>query len=452
MQTTLSNVGARAFGKMVAAVIAALLLSVPAGAQQSPSGIAGVVRDTSGGVLPGVTVEAASPVLIERVRTVVTDGDGRYNVIDLRPGTYTVTFTLPGFSTFRREGIELTAGFTATVNADLRVGSLEETVTVTGAAPLVDASNVRQHNVLSNSELVALPTGQISWTTMTAVTPGLLDRGSGADVGGAKGAWETHGVANVTYHGKRGAKSMYDGMRTQNVGTSNPGYFFNIQTVEEMTVDTGGLSAEASDAVVVMNLIPKEGSNLFRGTFTGMYTNSGLQSGNLTDALRARGLTTVDHIARMYDVGVTLGGPIKQDRLWFFGAYRSYDTTSGVSGIGVNQYAGDPAHWDYKRDDSVEPRLVQGRRIWTARATAQVTPKNRVTFSHENQYRCEGSTLTTTGDGCRTRGANWIALESTTQSPVVYNDIIHAMDIAVKVGFVDVGLTDPNGLAARPSL
>ena len=385
MQTRLSNVGARAFGKMVGAVIAALLFSAPAGAQQSPSGIAGVVRDTSGGVLPGVTVEAASPALIEKVRTVVTDGEGRYNVIDLRPGTYTVTFTLLGFSTFRREGIELTAGFTAPVNAELRVGALEETITVTGAAPLVDTSNVRQHNVLSNNELLALPTGQISWTTMTAVTPGLLDRGSGADVGGAKGAWETHGVANVTYHGKRGAKSMYDGMRTQNVGTSNPGYFFNIQTVEEMTVETGGLSAEASDAVIVMNLIPKEGGNLFRGTVTAMFTNSNLQSDNLTDGLRARGLTTVDHIAKMYDLGVTLGGPIKQDRLWFFSALRRWGNRNQITGVFWNAAQNTPF---YTPDVARPAHRYEWFRSYATRLTWQVSPRNKAALFVDVQQDC----------------------------------------------------------------
>ena len=118
-----------------------------------------MVRDTSGAVLPGVTVEAASPALIEKVRTVVTDGEGRYNIIDLRPGTYVVTFSLAGFNTVRREGIELTAGFTATVNADMQVGALEETITVTGASPLVDTQNIRQQTVVSSELLAALPTG-----------------------------------------------------------------------------------------------------------------------------------------------------------------------------------------------------------------------------------------------------------------------------------------------------
>ena len=112
-----------------------LLLPVAAWAQASSGAIGGIVRDASGGVLPGVTVEASSPALIERVRTAVTDSQGLYQIVDLRPGVYTVSFTLPGFSTLRREGVDLGAGFTATVNAELRVGGIEETITVTGEAP-----------------------------------------------------------------------------------------------------------------------------------------------------------------------------------------------------------------------------------------------------------------------------------------------------------------------------
>src|SRR5213083_293229 len=135
-------------------ILSTLLVPLSAAAQQAQaSGIAGVVRDTSGAVLPGVTVEAASPALIEKVRTVVTDGEGRYNIVDLRPGTYGVTFTLAGFRAVKREGIALTSGFTATVNADLQVGALEETITVTQEAPLVDTQNVRRQTVVSNELL-----------------------------------------------------------------------------------------------------------------------------------------------------------------------------------------------------------------------------------------------------------------------------------------------------------
>ena len=136
--------------------LASLLLLVPSAWAQQASGIAGVVKDTPGAVLPGVTVEASSPALIEKVRAVVTSGEGRYNIIDLRPGTYVVTFSLPGFNTARREGIVLTSSFTATVNADMQVGAVEETVTVTGEAPLVDTTNVKQQKILADSVLTAL--------------------------------------------------------------------------------------------------------------------------------------------------------------------------------------------------------------------------------------------------------------------------------------------------------
>src|SRR6476661_7280113 len=123
---------------LVSGFVAGWLLLVGASAVHAQSAIAGVVRDTSGAVIPGVTVEVASPVLIERVRSAVTDAQGQYKIVDLRPGTYTVTFTLPGFASLKRDGIELPANFTAPVNGELRIGALEETVTVSGASPVVD--------------------------------------------------------------------------------------------------------------------------------------------------------------------------------------------------------------------------------------------------------------------------------------------------------------------------
>src|SRR3954453_12548177 len=139
-------VGASRLARILAGVS---VPAVPAVAlrQQTTAGIAGVARDASGGVLPGVSVEAGSPVLIERVRTVTTDGDGRYNIVALPPGRYTVSFTLPGFSIVKNEGVVITAGFTPTINADLRVGALEETIPVSGPAPVVDTQNVRRQVV-----------------------------------------------------------------------------------------------------------------------------------------------------------------------------------------------------------------------------------------------------------------------------------------------------------------
>jgi len=144
----------------------------PAAVFAQQASIAGAVKDASGALMPGVTVEVASPVLIEKVRSVVTDGTGQYRVVDLRPGTYSVTFTLGGFTTVKREGIELTGSFTATVNADLRVATIAETITVTGQSPVVDVQGVTQQRVLNAEVLAALPTGR-SAAALGVLIPGI---------------------------------------------------------------------------------------------------------------------------------------------------------------------------------------------------------------------------------------------------------------------------------------
>src|SRR2546428_1860724 len=210
-------------------VVSAGLVLLPAGAraQTLTSGnIAGVAQDISGAVLPGVTVEASSPALIEKVRGVVTDGSGQYKIVDLRPGLYTVTFSLGGFSTVKREGIELTTGFTATVNAEMKVGELAETVTVTGASPIVDTQNVRRASVLANAYLAAVPTA--------ANRPGLASLIFGAvgivgDVGGSKSEQATP----MSIHGGRpdDQMPMLDGRRYPYIrgggGRTGRGVFLN---------------------------------------------------------------------------------------------------------------------------------------------------------------------------------------------------------------------------------
>jgi Carboxypeptidase regulatory-like domain len=147
-------------------------------------------------VLPGVTVEAASPVLIEKVRTVVSDSQGVYTIVDLRPGTYTVTFTLPGFNTFKRDGVDLPSNFTATVNAELHVGALEETITVTGASPAVDVKSTQKTTVLSRDLLDSLPTAR-NYSGLASLMPGV--RMSNTDVGGNQQMEQIY----MTVHGSR---------------------------------------------------------------------------------------------------------------------------------------------------------------------------------------------------------------------------------------------------------
>ena len=201
----------------------AMLIALLASAAIAPNvyaqaSITGVVRDPSGAVLPGVTVEAASPALIEKVRSVATDGTGQYRIVDLRPGTYAVTFALPGFSTVKREGIELTGSFTATVNAELRVGALEETITVTGESPTVDVQTTRQQRVMTAEVIDAIPAGR-SHLNAAVLIPGLVaqqpSRGAPMDVGG------TNNLQNTYMHDPRRPghrqRVMIDGVRS---GTS----------------------------------------------------------------------------------------------------------------------------------------------------------------------------------------------------------------------------------------
>ncbi|PYR45012.1 MAG: hypothetical protein DMF89_26270 [Acidobacteria bacterium] len=227
-----------------------LTIGVPAVVSAQTGSIAGVVKDTTGAVLPGVTVEATSPALIEKVRTVVTDGEGLYKIADLRPGDYAVTFTLPGFSTVRRDGIILSAGFTATVNAELRVGTVEETITVSGATPMVDVQNTRQQTVMNRDVIDSIPTGR-NPASYAALVPGVIAAGSsglsGQDVGGST----SDRTVFLIVHGSRGQASplLYDGMRYNNMnGTPGGGHVIwamNNAAVQEFVIETGSLSIMA---------------------------------------------------------------------------------------------------------------------------------------------------------------------------------------------------------------
>ena len=225
----------------IGCTIAFLLSAATAGAQQA-SGIAGLVRDASGAVLPGVTVEAASTALIEKTRSAVTDGEGRYSIVGLLPGNYAVTFALQGFRSQRREGIELTAGFTAAVNADLQVGALDETITVSGASPLVDTQNVRKQIVVSRDLLDSLPVSTKSQNAVITLTPGLTGM---SDVAGSYSV-----QLGGTFHGKAGTKVQMDGMSIQNMQANGAtGYAINAGTVEEITAAYAASNAEIASTL-----------------------------------------------------------------------------------------------------------------------------------------------------------------------------------------------------------
>jgi hypothetical protein len=391
----------------IAAVLAMLVL-IPAFAFAQAS-ITGTVRDASGAVLPGVTVEAASPALIEKVRATVTDGEGLYRIVDLRPGTYTVTATLPGFSTAKRDGIVLAGSVTLTVPLEMKVGALEETITVTGETPVVDVQNTRRENVISQDVIQSLPVTR-AYGSLLNVTPGLTVDNNGLAVAPTMTFFTAHG--GNSNEGRMQINGMTVAAAFNGGGVSSLTYDTN--NVEEVSVLVSGGLGESETGGPTMNIVPRSGGNRFTGQ--AFYSDAGKWSNgdNIGDdaALKAT-VGNPPQYLRAWDTSISVGGPIKRDRLWFYGAYRKFNVTQKLEGAVVNKNAGDATQWNYLQDPSIQGRNIQGRDIWDARVTAQLSDKNKVFFSHEHQLRCEGSTLTTAStEGCRQRGSDWIGVSN----------------------------------------
>jgi Carboxypeptidase regulatory-like domain len=361
------------------------VLPVAAFAQAS---IAGVVKDASGAVLPGVTVEAASPALIEKVRVAATDGSGQYTIVDLRPGTYAVTFTLPGFSTVKREGIVLTGSFVATVNTDLRVGSVEETITVTGETPIVDVQSTKQQRVLDAELIAAIPTGR-SLANLAALIPGMIPwspRGLN-DVGGTDNLQNTY----MSIHGGRAydQRTLIDGILIGNIlgtGTSS-NFTADMGSTQEVTVDTAAGTGDQTTGGVKVNYVPRDGGNKFRLSLFATGANSSFQGSNLTQDLIDRGLGAPNTLKRTYDVNPTGGGPIVQDKLWFYSATRFQTNQNYVAGSFENKNAGNPNVWTYEPDLSRQGLFAIVQKSANTRITWQAAERHKITGFFEKQWR-----------------------------------------------------------------
>ncbi len=313
------------FKRVALTIMTAAVLAVPERAI-AQSSITGVVKDTLGAVLPGVNVEASSAALIEKSRSVQTDNQGAYRIVDLRPGTYVLTFTLSGFQMLRREGVELPSDFTATINADLRVGSLEESITVTGAAPVVDVTTAVHAQVISRDILDAVPTGgTIQGVGQLVVGVNL----SLPDVGGARGMQQTY----MSTHGMSSANNtvMVDGMMVNGLQADGAVQsYFNDAMSQEVSYQSSGISAETSSGGVRLNMIPREGGNRFTGDFKAAYRPGDWQSDNTSDRLKSMGVLQGQAVDRIMDFNFSQGGPIKKDRLWFFGSMRYFSVNTQV--------------------------------------------------------------------------------------------------------------------------
>jgi hypothetical protein len=397
--------------KYVLLVLAgAVLLPSVAAAQGT---LTGTVRDNSGAVLPGVTVEAASPAIQGVVRTVVTDGAGVYRIIELPPGTYSLTFSLAGFSNVKREGLILSGSAVLTIPIELRVGAIQETVTVTGESPVVDVQTVRRETVLDQDLIASVPGARTVGNLLNA-TPGITVDNNGLNP-----------TPTMTFFSARGGQTNEGRMTVNGLtvaaafnGGGVSSYILDTVNSDEVSVTVSGGMGESDTGGPVMNLVPRAGGNLFRGT--AFYNSAGdwSRGDNVSDEQRAAGITETPGILKAYDASLSYGGPIKRDRLWFYGSIRQLNTETAVEGIVANANAGNLARWDWVRDDSLPARQTQGRKMYIGRATAQVTQKHRINFSHEYQTRCEGAPLRQeTEGGCHNRGTSWIASAGATTSP-----------------------------------
>jgi len=405
----------------------ATLALLPAAAR-AQSAFTGTVKDTSGAVLPGVTVEAASDALIEKTRSVITDENGGYRLVDLRPGTYSLTFSLEGFSAVKREGIALSSDFTMTVNTELKVGSLEETLTVTGAAPTVDVQSTTKSQVLNREALDAIPTGRTIQGMGQLITGVSLNQ---PDIGGSKAMQQTY----MSAHGAGASQTtvQVDGLMVNGLDVDGAVQsYFNSSMSQEMVYTTSGAGADVSGGGVRLNMIPRDGGNLVSGSLFLGYQNESFQANNVTADLIKRGVRTADGIGRLANVEGAAGGPIKKDKVWYFASARNFlldtlpaNTFYGQDGTGSNFVA--PTATSEKGVDAQSIRSVQARLIW------QLSQKNKLAVYNDRLLKNRGSAMTA-GFDPRTAGIIW-------NSPIYTTGSVKFTSTATSKIFIETGFS-----------
>ncbi len=367
-----------------AMVVLVSLLAIPRAAlAQATASIVGTARDASGAVLPGVVVEASSPVLIEKTRSVVTGGTGQYSIDSLRAGTYTVTFTLTGFSTVKREGIELSGSFVAAVNADMKVGGVAETVVVTGESPTVDVTSTRNQQTLSAQTISDIPSSR-NYSAFTHLIPAINVQQN--DFEGSNPA--LYSVFQIHGGRRNEGQVLVDGMSGGYQGMGVSGYVPEVGNSQEVVFNLAGGLGEATTGGPQMNIIGKQGGNRFAGAFFISGTGSSFQGTNLSSDIRAKGLTATGDIRKLWEVNPSFGGPIVKDRLWFFGTFRYLLSRQGVPSMYVNKNAGNPNAWTYDPDKSQQAINDGYWKQGNLRLTYQPTLRNKINFWSSLQYSC----------------------------------------------------------------
>ena len=309
--------------------VLALFAGVSVGAAQVQTGdINGRVADNTGAVLPGVTVTATSPALISPL-VAVTSATGTYSFPRVPIGTYTIRFELPGFSTLVRENVVVTIGFNATINADLQISSVQETVTVSGQSPVVDTKNTTQQTTFDLESLQSIPSARDPWV-MLERTPGIaMDR---VNVGGTQSGQQSGYISRGAGSGNN--KWSLDGVDiTDMSATGASPIYYDFDMLQEMQVTTGGADASQQTGGVGINFVSKSGTNVFKGSGRFYVTDEQFQGDNLTDEIKLDGAGSGAPIKNIKDMGLEAGGPILRDKLWFWGSYGRSDINTGLVGF-----------------------------------------------------------------------------------------------------------------------
>jgi hypothetical protein len=356
------------------------LFSVIPATLHAQSAIAGTVKDTSGAVAPGVVVTASSPVLIEKTRSVVTDGRGEYKIVGLRPGTYSLSFALPGFTLQQRDGIELTTDFVATVDVNMQVGTTTQNVDVQAEVSGLDVQSSTQQAVLTRSIMDSLPTGHSVFSDGQLLPGTTVSR---PDVGGSTGMQAT----SLQVHGSNTGDIAYqiDGMLiNQNYGNGSAvGVYYNDGMIQETSYQTSAIPAEVSQGGIRINMIAREGGNQFHGSFYGTGGTSGMEANNVSSADIASGILKAgNHFSNAYDINGSLGGPILKDRLWFFSTVRRW---------GVNEYVANTFNTSGVQaldDNRITDVLL--------RLTWQINSKNKLSAFYDKNMKYRGHRRDTT--------------------------------------------------------
>jgi hypothetical protein len=390
--------------------------------------ITGVIKDSSGAVLPGVSVEVSSPALIEKARSAVTDNTGQYRIIDLRPGIYTVMVTLQGFNTVRRDGVEVTGTAVSRIDLDMQVGSLEETLTITAESPIVDVQSIRRQTTVDGKVIADLPTSR-SYGALFQLIPAVS--GGSRDVQVTPALVVFGGPGGRGTEGRLQVEGLMVGAALSGGGVSS--YIPDIGNSQEVTFSTSGGLGEAEVGGPTMNIVPKTGGNVLRGNLYLAGTSRGMVGSNYTDELQAAGLRAPGELLKLWDFTAGVGGPIIKDRIWYFANVREEGSWQSVPGMYRNQNAGDPTKFIYVPDLTKQAATAGSWRIANVRLTAQPASRHRINVFWDEQHPCQGSTWQGNDNGCRQQGDDeWIiggapgsagsfGLATATQAPEISN-------------------------------